>query len=181
MEMPNTYLFTAYYDTGDGNVASYEQGTDDRSMLAPADSKRNSFYDIWYAEKPYLPKEQLYAFRLSAIDGAETDPDSPRVVGVNLRNGMFEADGVMFAQHSDQMDEYDRLEDIRLIYFRVPAPEIEAVYDKKTGKILSSKETGNYTLGYVLGWQATAIKAGREPRNIKKFISIGGVPVKGGG
>jgi len=174
MRVPNSYLFTAYYDIGNGNVEQYEQGSDDRSMLEPEDPKRNAFYDIWYAEPPVRPKEQLYAFRLAAIDGVETPEGVARVIGVNLLTGLFEADGAQFLLHDHLKDDYNQIGPMRLIYFRNVAQMKKAVFNTDSGEQVG--ERLGYQLGYLLGWQAVVTKHFKR-RSMQKFISIPGLPV----
>lgn len=156
MEIPNTFHFTAYYDDGE----QYEQDFLDRSMQNP---EKNAFFDIHY--QPIKPIESLYAFRLTAVDGALIPEDCPRTIAVNLRTGQFEADGKVFDLYHGAIDGEGPLNDTRLLFFRVPEPQITMRVDGK-GEV---KEEG-YTLGYILGWQANL----PDGTNVKKFVSIRG-------
>lgn len=155
MEIPNTYLFTAYYEDGE----QYEQGSLDQSCQTEG---KNAFFDIFY--QPLKPLEDLYSFRLTAIEGAEIPENCPQTIAVNLRTGEFEADGRIFSLYHPAMDGDGPLHDMRLIYFRVPEPRISMKVSD--GEV---KEEG-YSLGYILGWQANNPKG----ENVTKVISIKG-------
>lgn len=165
MEIPNTYLFTAYYDLGNDEVGTYEQGALDRSTQ---NDKKNAFFDIQY--EPVMPLEQLYAFRLTRAEGAVGVPDdAPQTIAVNLRTGLFEVDGRVFSLQHELIDECVPIE-YRLLYYRNPAPFQTISKDPAVATV------HGYSIGYVLGWQATVKIKGKE-RNIKRFISLPGVPV----
>lgn len=152
MEMPNTYLFTAHYDDGE----KIEQPFYDRSVQ---DAEKNSFYDVHY--KPLKPVEEMHAFSLKAREGAIIPPDAPKEIALSLRTGEFAVDNTAFFLHSELID--GPLHNIRLMYYRNPAPTISNDY-KGEGKV------SGYSLGYVLGFQANNAK-GKE---VKKFIVIRG-------
>lgn len=151
--MPDTYLFTAHYEDGE----KYEQPFYDRSVQNP---EKNAYYDVHYA--PLKPVDQMHAFSLKARDGAAIPPDAPREVAVSLRTGEFAVDNTAFFLHSELID--GPLTNIRLMYYRNPAPMISNNYKEK-----ESTPVG-YELGYVLGFEASNAK-GKE---VKKFIMIRG-------
>src|SRR5438128_7294532 len=128
MDIPNTYLFTAYYDDGE----EYIQGTDDISTEV---EDKNAFYDIWY--NPIKPLTSLFAFRLTEIAA-----DDPQTFAVNLRTGIFEINGYAFYQHGHN----EALKDFQLIYYRVPAPRLKVTIDAVTGE--QTHEDDGYSLGY---------------------------------
>lgn len=137
MDIPNTYLFTAYYDDG----TQYEQGVDDASMQ---EAGKNAFYDIHY--KPIKPESSLNSFRLTEIDGTGT-------IAVCLRSGAFEINGNVFFQH------HEPLKDFRLIYFRVPS--IHRTINK------AGECTDSASLGYILGWQTNDAKGRKVEKFVK--------------
>lgn len=167
MEIPNTYHFTAYYDVGGGVVKLYEQAANDKSLQ---DKQKNAFFDIHY--KPMLPVEQMFAFRLTAVEGAVLPDDGPKTIAVNLRSGQFEVDGHVIWLHHELMDDCMPTK-FRLIYYRNPAPFEILTTDPQTKEIMTQI---GYSIGYVLGWQVTVKVHGKE-QNIKRFIALGGVQV----
>lgn len=127
MDIPNTYLFKAYYDDGE----EYLQDEADTSIQPDG---INAFYDVWY--KPVKPKESLFAFRLTEI------ANDPQTFAVNLHTGQFEINDFVFYQHGHD----EKLLDFQLLYYRVPA-----VHQHIQG---NGKTTESHSLGYMLGFQA---------------------------
>lgn len=159
MEIPNTFLFTAYYTTDvPGQVEQYDQGREDKSLTTDG---KNAFFDIMYG--PVRPIERLFAFRLTAIDGVALPEGSPRTIAVNLQTGMFEVDGLSFFQHKTATEQY---REFQLIYFRHITIDREITYEKASGETVGTVDKGR--VGYVLGWQSNDAKGNK----VEKIIQI---------
>ena len=174
MDVPNTYLFTAYYDEGNGQITEYRQDEEDTSLILEG---KNAYHDIQYAEKPFRPIDKLYAFRLSAIEGVFVPEGCPTDIAVNLRTRQFEANGAVFSLDNNLNDSYDRVDDVRLIYYRDVRQIKKISRTKLDNGQFEERAIFGYQVGYVLGWKGMAVKRDQADRSIQKFISIGGVPV----
>ena len=161
MDIPNTHLFTAYYDDG----TAYVQGFDDKSIQ---DEDRNALYDVLF--KPIKPIESLIAFQITVMATAMIPDNAPQSIAVDLRTGLFSVDGVVFSLHNSlgALDDATPRE-FRLIFYRNPSVS----QTRQNGNVVGQ----HYSLGYVLGWQSTIVKNGKK-RNIQKFISTFGLNVQ---
>lgn len=175
MDIPNSYLFTAYYDL-DGKVIELNQTPEDKSVQDP---EKNAFFDVLY--QPYFPLDQLFAFRLTAIEGTDVREGSPFTIAVNLRTGEFEIDGKVMRLDHELLDQ-GVITDRSLLYYRNPAPFQRLETNTKTGEQWGFE---GYTLGYLLGWKGLLTitkktKAGTRTKKISvnKFLSLPGVPIE---
>lgn len=131
--VPNSYLFTAYFADG----TEYVQGVDDVSIQ---DATKNAFYDIGI-----MPIKEVVGFSISAISHED---GRPSVVGVDLRNGEFNIDGVsVFLHHNGEAFHK------REVYFARDIQQHRVV-------AVSSGEVQQdfHSLHYLIGWKSGSIE-----------------------
>jgi hypothetical protein len=133
-KLEHIYNFTAFYE--DGSII--EQNEEDKSELLEGKSR---FYDVLEKEK----ESKLISFVLH---------NDEFQIGVDLRDGHFEMNGIPFFQHRPDLQNY---EDFRIIYYRTVKHGMNS-----EGQIIASE-----ILGYSIGWQTTY-----EGTNVKKEIFL---------
>jgi hypothetical protein len=130
MQIPNTYLFVATFSDG----SQIFQNEDD---VSPNNPEKNCFFDVMQRiEAGDMP----ISFGLVGERG---------FLGVDLRDGHFEVNGLPFFQHRPEQPD-QRYKDFRLIYFRSPRIDIEM--NTETGE---QTPVRGYVSSYTFGWQVT--------------------------
>ena len=122
------YLFNVLYK--DGTV--YSQNVDDISVTDP---KRSCFYDVRV--------EDVMVFELIGEN---------KSVAVDLREGVFEVNGVEFLAHEDS-----DLTNFRLIFFRKHRHHFNVALEEK-----------KHEIWYRIGWQAND----KDGKNVQRVLVI---------
>ena len=140
MDIKQVYSYTAVFE--DGTVIEQDRNDEngDRS-LTRTDGTGSRFTDVLEKEK----ESKLISFVI------HNDNYS---LGVDLRDGHFELNGVPFFQHRPDQDNY---KDFRIIYYR----SVQRVMNQN-GEQLSGSATS-----YTVGWQVT-----HNGKNVQRIVSI---------
>ena len=137
-KIEHTYSYTAAYE--DGTIIQHDckDPEGDKCLSAEQGSR---FTDVLNKGK----ESKLTSFVLH---------NDKQTVGVDLRDGHFEFNGVPFWQHRPDLNNYT---DFRIIYYRTVRHSMHQ----------QTRETSGEILWYVLGWQVTF-----EGKNVEKIVLI---------
>lgn len=140
MDIKHLYSYTATFEDGT-QIVHDKEGSDASTKHVGG----TTFTDVIEKEK----ESKLISF---VLHNEETS------VGVDLRDGHFEINGVPFFQHRPDLPPSSGYKDFRIIYARTVQRFINQV---------SGQEVGNTTVGYTVGWQIT-----HNGENIQRTITI---------
>lgn len=159
--MKHIYSFTAVFEDGTVIEQNCKEEDGDSSLNAAAKQikpKGSRFTDVLYksgqleTEDEFL-KEEMRSQSSKLI--SFVIHNDQKSVGVDLRDGHFELNGVPFFQHSPQRQKYNNF---RIIYYRT----MRRVMSQTTGEEISAD-----VLSYTVGWQTT-----ENGKNIEKIVTI---------
>ncbi len=136
----HVYSFTAVFSDGHVIERDHNDPESDRALTSDTGSR---FTDVQNYEKT----SKLVEFVIH-------NPNQS--LGVDLRDGHFEINGVPFYLHRPDRDGY---KDFRVIYYRT----VRHVINQESGEI---EQTG--LLGYACGWQTTD----KDGRNVQEIVTI---------
>lgn len=135
--MPLKYLFTATFE--DGTIIA--QPANDASVLNP--QKRSAYYDVEETRKT----KKLVRFELRCIESGPA-----RIFAVDMTDGHFEVNGVVFFMHGDE-----QLGELRPVFFR-----------RHTHTFTHGGAETSHSMSYNLGWQCDI--AGKEHTKVLKIF-----------
>lgn len=159
MDIKHTYNFTATFEDGTQIVHDMEQ-----SDASTRFEGKTLFTDVLFKcgqlgkdndifkDKPELLEEM--ESNKNALHSFVIHSDS-QSLGVDLRDGHFELNGIPFFQHRSDIDNY---KDFRIMYFRTVVREINAT---------NGESVDAYIKGYTVGWQVT-----HNGENVQRIVSI---------
>ncbi len=126
MDIQHIYSYTATYEDGSSITMDANDINSDVSVL---DSAKSKFFDVLEKEK----ESKLISFVLH---------NAERSVGVDLRDGHFEINGIPFFQHRPDLNSY---KEFRVIYYRTVQRTMNMI----------GQEIESGVLAYSIGWQVT--------------------------
>ena len=130
------YTFNALFEDG----TTITQTPSDKSSIEP--ETRSQFYDVLQSGK------RVVYFELVEWDNAA----NPTVIGVDLRTGLFNVNGVTVLLEGKQLPTMP--DEFRLIFYRRRTENLNTTFDKKTGDILEQEAAESFC-EYFIGWQCT--------------------------